>query len=188
MAPSFQGLEGLGFSDQVLFHQFGSGPVANPPFKLIHKAFESIVDQQPNVIAVEHDGLSLTYAELERAANGLANRLIVMDLQPRQRVCLVIQRSLPMIIAMLAVLKSGCQYVPLDGQVTTESALHHIMKDTGAPFVLCLKKFQQKIEQLADPTIRIVVLDSSLEKPESQWRPELDINESDGAYAIYTSG
>ena len=188
MAPSLLALESLGFSDQVLFHQFGLGAVVNSSSELIHIAFERIVDQQPDVIAVEHDGKKLTYAELDGAANGLANRLIVMGLEPRRPVCLVVQRSLPMVIGMLAVLKSGCQYVPLDGQVTIESALSHIMTDTGAPFVLCMEKFRQKIEPLVDTATKIVVLDSSLDQYESKRRQKLDIDKSDGAYIIYTSG
>lgn len=93
-----------------------------------------------------------------------------------------------MAIAMLAVLKAGCQYVPLDGQVTAESALRHIMKDTEAPFVLCLEKFYAKVQQLAEPTARIIVLDSSIEEPGSTLRPYLQVNRADGAYCIYTSG
>jgi non-ribosomal peptide synthetase component F len=188
MASTFHGLDGLHFSDQILFHQFGLGPVAPSPFTLIHKVFEHIVDRQPNVVAVEQEGRALTYSELERAANGLANRLISMGLEPRQRVCLVVQRSLPMVIAMLAVLKCGCQYVPLDGQVTAESALRHVIEDTATPLVLCLEKFYSKTQQLVGPGSRIVILDASLERPESQWRPEVDVSEYDGAYVIYTSG
>ncbi|KAL2069906.1 hypothetical protein VTL71DRAFT_14585 [Oculimacula yallundae] len=188
MTSSFQGLEGLTFAEQVLFNQFGRGRDVATAFSTIHSAFESKVDQQPNAIAVEQDGRSLTYQELERAANGLANRLISMGLEPRQRVCLVVQRSLPMAIAMLAILKAGCQYVPLDGQVTAESALRHIMKDTQAPFILCLEKFYTKVQQLAEPTARIVVLDSSLEAPESTLRPRIPVGRGDGAYCIYTSG
>ncbi|KAH7346805.1 hypothetical protein BKA65DRAFT_585874 [Rhexocercosporidium sp. MPI-PUGE-AT-0058] len=188
MTSSFQGLESLTFADQVLFNQFGRGRNIPTPFSTIHTAFESKVDQQPKTVAVEQDGRSLTYQELERAANGLANRLISMGLEPRQRVCLVVQRSLPMAIAMLAVLKAGCQYVPLDGQVTAESALRHIMKDTQAPFVLCLEKFYARVQQLAEPTARIVVLDSSIEEPESTLRPNLHVSRADGAYCIYTSG
>lgn len=188
MASSFQGLEDLTFSDRILFNQFGRGRVEPPPFKQIHKAFENVVDQQPNVIAVEQDGRNLTYHELEKAANGLANRLISRGLEPRQRVCLVVQRSLPMVIAMLAILKCGCQYVPLDGQVTAESALRHVFKDTGAPYILCLDKFQEKVQRLADTQTKIVVLDSSLEEPESWDRPQVRIQKFDGAYAIYTSG
>ncbi|KAG4418099.1 hypothetical protein IFR04_008760 [Cadophora malorum] len=188
MTSSFQGLESLTFADQVLFNQFGRGRNIHTPFSTIHSAFESKVDEQPDTIALEQDGRSLTYQELERCANGLANRLISLGLEPRQRVCLVVQRSLPMAIAMLAVLKAGCQYVPLDGQVTAESALRHIMKDTEAPFVLCLEKFYAKVQQLAEPTARIIVLDSSIEEPGSTLRPYLQVNRADGAYCIYTSG
>ncbi|KAF8849268.1 nonribosomal peptide synthetase 12 [Acephala macrosclerotiorum] len=184
----FQGLEGLAFSDQVLFNQFGRGRDIPTPFRTVHQAVEAIVDQQPNVIAVEQDGRNLTYYELEMAANGLANRLISMGLEPRQRVCLVVQRSLPMAIAMLAILKSGCQYVPLDGQVTAESALKHIINDTKAPFILCLEKFYDKVQKLAPYGTTIVVLDSSLEEPSSFTRPVVQVSKQDGAYAIYTSG
>jgi len=188
MAPSFQSLEGLSFSDQILFNQFGRGLDAPSPFQLIHRAFERIVDEQPNVVAVEQDGRNLTYHELEKAANGLANRLISMGLERRQRVCLVVQRSLPMVIGMLAILKVGCQYVPLDGQVTAESALRHIMRDTRAPFILCLEKFYDKVQQLAEPGTTIVALDASLEAPAEATRPDVQITKSDGAYCIYTSG
>jgi non-ribosomal peptide synthetase component F len=188
MAGSFQGLEGLSFSDQILFNHFGHGSHLPSPFTLIHKAFEHVVDQQPDTIAMEHDGRSLTYLELERAANGLANRLIAMGLPPRQRVCLVVQRSLPMVIAMLAILKCGCQYVPLDGQVTAESALRHIMKDTNSKYVLCLEKFHSKVMEIADPACRIVVLDGSLEQPASIRKPLVLVTKFYGAYCIYTSG
>lgn len=188
MNPPFNGLEDLTLADQVLFNQFGYGPELPTPFSLVHRAVEAIVDAQPSSIAVEQDGRSLTYHELETAANGFANRLISMGLQPRQRVCLVVQRSLPMVIAMLAVLKCGCQYVPLDGQVTAESALRHIIKDTKAPFVICLEKFHSKVQKLTDPASTIVVLDASLNEPKSAVRPNVNVDTTDGAYVIYTSG
>lgn len=184
----FQGLEGLSFSDQVLFTQFGRGQEVSTPFKTIHEAFESKVDQQPNVIAVEQEGQSLTYQQLENASNGLANHLISMGLQPQQRVCLVVQRSLPMVIAMLAILKSGCQYVPADGKITADGALSHIMKDTDARFVLCLAQFEDKVRRLAPEGISIVPLESALVEPTSTQRPIPPVNGMDGAYAIYTSG
>jgi non-ribosomal peptide synthetase component F len=184
----FQGLECLSFSDQVLFTQFGKGREVPTPFKTIHEAFQSKADQQPDAIAVEQESRTLTYHELENASNGLANHLISMGLQPQQRVCLVVQRSLSMVIAMLAILKCGCQYVPLDGQVTAESALSHIMKDTDARFVLCLERFEDKVRRLAPQGVSIVRLDTAVEEPTSIQRPIVDVKSTDGAYAIYTSG
>lgn len=188
MSSSLQGLEGLPLSDQILFSQFGRGPELPPAFRTIHEAFENVADQQPNVIAVEQGGLNLSYHDLERAANGLATCLISMGLESQQRVCLVVKRSIPMVIAILAVLKCGCQYVPLDGQVTTDSALRHIIKDTKAPFILCLENFYGKVQRLADSSSTIVVLDSSFEKNIVSQRPNIRVSGSDGAYAIYTSG
>ncbi|KAF4624058.1 hypothetical protein G7Y89_g14114 [Cudoniella acicularis] len=152
---------------------------------------EHVVDfgsTHPNVIDVEQDGRSLAYHELEKAAKGLANRLISTGLEPGQRVYLVVQRSLPMVITMLAVLKCGSQYVPLNGQVRAETALRHIMKDTGAPYVLCLEKFHQKVQQLAEFHSEIIVFDSSLEDSEFSHRSSVRVRKSDGAYAIYTLG
>jgi non-ribosomal peptide synthetase component F len=188
MAALFQDLGDLTFADQILFSQFGRGRNLPPLFGTVHKAFENMVDQQPNVIAVEQEGRNLTYLELEQAANGLASRLVSMGLKPRQRVCLIVQRSLQMVIAILAVLKCGCQYVPLDGQVTADSALRHIIKDTKAPFILCQEKFLKRIQQFADTSSTIFVLDSSLEEHIPSQRPNIHVNTSDGVYAIYTSG
>ncbi|PBP17989.1 hypothetical protein BUE80_DR011234 [Diplocarpon rosae] len=187
MESPFHGLEGLTFSDQILFNQFGRGSKQPTPFETIHEAFEHIADKQPNTIAAEQDGRSISYYELERAANRLANRLISMGLKPRQRVCLVVQRSLSMVVAMLAVLKAGCQYVPLDGQVTAEEALRHVIEDVKAPFILCLEKFHIKVSFLAEPTTRIVIVDDHFRDSESPQRPGLQVSRSDGAYAIYTS-
>lgn len=186
---SFQALEQLSFTDQLLFSQFGSGLDDPSAFTSVHRAFEGVVDQYPSNIAVEHDGSSLTYAELDNAANDLSNRLIALGLQPQKRVCVVVQRSLPMVIAMLAVLKAGCQYVPLDGQVTAESALRHIFHDTQASYILCLERFRHKAELLADPSSTIVVLDGILqESSRDVCRPNIEVRKSDGAYVIYTSG
>lgn len=111
-----------------------------------------------------------------------------MGLTPQQRVCLVVQRSLPMIVSILAILKCGCQYVPLDGQVTADSALQHIIKDTQSHFVLCLEKFHKKVSDMVDPATQIVVLDKALEQVVSPSRPSIDVRGVNGAYCIYTSG
>jgi non-ribosomal peptide synthetase component F len=115
MQNYFYRLETLSPTDRSLFNHFGRGQSIWPPFSLIHQAFENVVDTQPQSMAVDHDGRSMTYRELEEAANILASRLMLQGLRHQQRVCLVVQRSSFMTIAILAVLKCGCQYVPLGG-------------------------------------------------------------------------
>jgi len=188
MSSSFHSLEVLTSSDQVLYNKFGRGQSSPPTITIIHHAFESIVDQQPNVSAVEHDGGTLTYHELENASNRLASSLVEMGLKPQQRVCLVVQRSLPMVIAMLAILKCGCMFVPLDGQVITDVMLQHVIHDTQAAFVLCLDRFRKKVQCLANHFMKLVVLDTAFDDLRSPVRPNVEMDKSNGAYLIYTSG
>jgi non-ribosomal peptide synthetase component F len=179
-------------TDQNLFHTFGDGLRIDPPFSLIHSAFESIADSQPLSPAVEHDGIIMSYREIEEAANILANKLIVKGLRPRRRVCLVVQRSTFMVIAILAILKCGCQYVPIDGGVIPEHSLRHIFRDTEASFILCLEKFLNRVQQVACPESCIIALDNAkatdLDLPTMRMRPKVSVESCDGAYIIYTSG
>lgn len=184
----FSGLSGLPQEDRVLLSRFGRGPALKVPHATIHEAFESIADSHPQQVAARFNGQSITYQELDLAANQLANYLIANRLQPRQRVCLVVQRSITMLVGILAILKAGCQYVPVDGGVCSAEAMAHIFQDTGAQFILSLSKLEEKVRQNAGSSKTIVLLDSKLEASYSQERPRIHVDSQDGAYAIYTSG
>lgn len=187
----FSELETLCPTDRDLFRRFGHGARVEPEFSLVHKAFEDVVDTQPSLVAAEHDGNTVTYQELEYLSNALANRLIQNGLRPRQRVCLVLQRSIDMVVAILAVIKCGCQYVPLDGGVVPGNVMLHIFHDTQAQFVLCLEKFHNKVQQLAGPATTVIVLDAPIDGKSSSIsteRPAVSLDSSDGLYIIYTSG
>lgn len=187
----FHELESLCPADRDRFLRFGHGSRVEPKFSLVHKAFEDVVDTQPSLVAAEHDGNTVTYHELERLSNVLANSLIRSGLQPRQRVCLVLQRSIDMVVAILAVIKCGCQYVPLDGGVVPDNVMSHIFEDTQAKFVLCLEKFHHKVQQCAGSTTTIVVLDAPKDEKSSSVsteKPAVSLDSSDGLYIIYTSG
>ena len=191
MALPLQNLSSLSPEDRILFQSYGQGPKIPAPFSLVHKAIENTIDNNYMSPAVVHSGRSITYGELERDANILANRLISMGLQPRQRVCLVYQRSIPMVIAILAVLKCGCQYVPMDGGVVSDESLVHILKDTAAPVVLCLEKFYQRCKQFAPQDTFILALEDLLDNSHeraSDARPHAEVSTDDGVYVIYTSG
>jgi len=187
-----QGLGSLSPVDRELFNQFGRASRVEPTFSLVHQAFENIVDSQPSSVAVEHDGNTITYHDLEKLSNKLANSLIRKGLKPRQRVCLVLQRSINLVVAILAVLKCGCQYIPLDGGVVPDNVMAHIFKDTQAQYVLCFEKFHHRVQQFTTHTNTIVILDAARDEEStssiSGGRPVVSLNSSDGAYIIYTSG
>jgi len=155
---------------------------------LVHEAFEKIVDAHPTVTAATFSGRCISYQQLDEAANRLANRLIHAGLTPKQRVCLVVQRSFEMLVGIFAILKAGCQYVPVDGGVASEVALTHILTDSGARFVLCLPKFWERTAKIAREDSVIVALDNDVGASFPSTRPSVQVSRYDGAYAIYTSG
>jgi non-ribosomal peptide synthetase component F len=191
MNSQVSNLEGLSPSDRILFDHFGRGPLEEPSFTYLHHAFEHFADHHPSAIAVhQDDGTSITYAELERRANILSNRLISDGLLPRQRVCLVIQRSIHMVVAILAILKANCQYIPLDGGVVPDETLGHILCDAQAPLIVCLQKFEHKVRKQINDSASVLILDGGeqfLHGNEARPGSKIIIP-SDGAYIIYTSG
>jgi non-ribosomal peptide synthetase component F len=184
----FHGLDSLPYEQRILFSRFGRGASLRVPHTTIHEAFESAVDQQPRAIAAQFGEEKITYAELDVAANRLATYLIESGLQPRQRVCLVVQRSIQMLIGIFAVLKAGCQYVPVDGGISSEEALRHILTDAGAKYILCLPQFQDAVKQYAAQSAAVILLGQGAEAFCSRERPRIPVTSHDGAYAIYTSG
>lgn len=184
----FHELTGLALEHQTLISRFGRGPAVPVPYKTVHGAFESIVDAHPSTTAAKHHGKAITYGELDAAANRLANYLIESGLRPKQRVCLVAQRSFEMLVAIFATLKAGCQYVPVDGGISSDQALQHILRDTNSRFVLCLPKFEEKVKRLAEKEVVTVLLGMDVEAFSSKNRPCVCVSAADGVYAIYTSG
>ena len=185
----FNGLTHLSLEEQILVSRFGRGSTVIAPHSTVHKAFESIVDSHSSAIAAVFGDEQITYGDLDAAANRLANYLIETGLKPKQRVCVVVQRSLEMLVGIFAVLKAGCQYVPVDGTVSSDLALRHILKDTGSRFVLCLPKLEAKVRQCSEvEDVVIVLLGQGVEDFSSKERPQIPVSSQDGIYAIYTSG
>jgi non-ribosomal peptide synthetase component F len=184
----FHATSNLPGEDRIRISTFGRGPTVPVPHSVVHEAFEKIAAAHPNTIAATFAGNSLTYQQLDEAANRLANRLIHAGLRPRQRVCLVVQRSFEMLVGIFAILKAGCQYVPVDGGVASEVALTHILSDSGAKFILCLPKFWERTSKIAKQDAVIVSLDANVGADFPSTRPSVQVSRHDGAYAIYTSG
>jgi non-ribosomal peptide synthetase component F len=181
-------MSSLSVEDQALVSRFGRGSRLPVPHNIVHEAFESIVDAYPAVVAAIHGDRKITYHQLDLAANRLAHHLISSGLQPKQRVCLVVQRSLEMLIGLLAILKAGCQYVPIDGGVASDQALQHIFEDTEARFILCLPKYWDKVQQFARRDAIVLELGMDTGAFYSPLRPCVNVSANDGIYAMYTSG
>ncbi|KZV88846.1 nonribosomal peptide synthetase 12 [Exidia glandulosa HHB12029] len=172
--------------DRARFVEFGFGERQPVPFPTIHAAFEHQARSYPAATAVEHLSRSISYAALDASANKLAARLRQLGVRPGIRVCMLVQRSIPMVVGILAVLKAGGAYVPLDGGIVTDSTLEHVIADSGAPLVLALREFAPRVK-----TGRILCLEDIIAQDDNieyVGHVENLSTPNDAVYVIYTSG
>jgi len=149
--------------------------------------FEGVAEEHPDAIALIQDPIKLTYRELNARANGLARRLREVGVKPETLVACCFERSIEMIVAILAVLKAGGAYVPLD-PAYPKARLDLILEDTGRPHILTRKSLASSI--LAEQSSRILLFDEAESFLSSE--PEQNLEAAAGpknlAYVMYTSG
>ncbi len=152
----------------------------------VHELIEAQVAQTPTAVALVCGNQRLTYEQLNSQANQLAHYLQEQGVEPGQMVGLCMDRSLEMVVALLAILKSGGTYIPLD-PAYPPARIAHILDDAQAAVLITHSSLR---EQLPDSTAKVVWLDT-------EWNTirSLDkTNPSNGstgeqlAYVIYTSG
>ena len=152
----------------------------------LHRLFEARAERAASATALIFEGASSSYGELNNRANRLAHHLRALGVGPEMRVCLLLERSPEMIVGMLAILKAGGVYVPLDPTYPAER-LAFLLDDSGAHVCVTLRRF---FENHWPPNITVVCLDDDSEVIDEQ--PEHNLVSTSGpdnlAYVIYTSG
>lgn len=163
------------------------------PAACLHELFEGEASAHPNAPAITHEGTTLTYAELNARANRLAHLLLASSMRDEAPVAIAMQRSIDAIVAILAVLKSGRAYVPIDPDCPAER-VRFMLEDADAALLLTdratLASPSMKLEAGAGP--RTIVFDgpdaaSALERCASG-NPRVGVSRDAAAYIIYTSG
>jgi amino acid adenylation domain-containing protein len=152
----------------------------------IHELFEAQTERSPQHPALVFRGQQLTYAELNARANRLAHRLRQDGAASGSLVGVHMERSFEMVVALLAILKSGAAYVPYDPELPS-SRLKMMLEDSRPVCVITQRKLSGNLADYAGPTM---VLDSHSEGIDSQpdSNPRIPIEPRDAIYAIYTSG
>src|SRR6185369_16196287 len=157
-----------------------------PAGETIHQLFEAQVARTPGAVAVICGAEQVSYRELDQRANQLAHYLRRMGVRPEVKVGVLLERSVTMVVALLAVLKAGGAYVPLDPEYPSER-----LRFTIADAQLAVLLTQAALaEQLAAHEARVVRLDSDWQTiaGESELSPECALRAANLAYVIYTSG
>ncbi|WP_235430608.1 AMP-binding protein [Xanthomonas sp. MUS 060] len=148
----------------------------------VHELFEAQVAREPSAIAIAHGELALTYDELNTRANQLAHYLRKLGVRPDDRVAICMQRSIEMVVALLAVLKAGAAYVPLDPAYPPER-LAYILADCGAVMVLAVT---DAILPAPLELLRVNVDDTAVNAAQSD-SPGLRSHGGKSAYVMYGS-
>ncbi|WP_121616724.1 non-ribosomal peptide synthetase [Virgibacillus halodenitrificans] len=172
---------------QTLLFDWNNNKINFSKNAYVHELFEEQVERTPDLNAVEYKDKYLTYRDLNKYSNQLAHYLIRnTDIGSDKLVGICIDRSLEMVIAILAVLKAGGGYVPLDPQYPKER-INYILKDSKATTIITQEKYHK--EYIKDSTQKIFV-DSCWDsiKEENNDNIHRKTNSNDLSHVIYTSG
>ncbi|MGC5328161.1 amino acid adenylation domain-containing protein [Brevibacillus sp. SYSU BS000544] len=170
-------------SEQCLVHQFNHKNTGQWKEKTLHTLFEQQAARTPDQIAVTDETASLTYRELNEKANSLAWLLRKKGVMREKIVAIMTDRSIFMVVGMLAVIKAGGAYLPIDPDYP-EERINFMLTDSKADLLLTQKGlmdglcFEGEVMEIDDPCV--------YENPVGNLE---NINEEhDLIYVIYTSG
>ncbi|OIN45837.1 non-ribosomal peptide synthetase [Pseudomonas azotoformans] len=155
-------------------------PVTQP--QTLHARIEAQAARAPDAIAAVYQGRHLSYAQLNQQANALAHQLLERGVRPDDRVVILARRGLDTLVGLLAILKSGACYVPVDPAHPAER-LNYLLQDSDPVVVLTQHDLLHRLPPLTVPVIQ-------LDRPTFHLgtNPRVAISPSHLAYVIYTSG
>jgi amino acid adenylation domain-containing protein len=170
-----------------LFTEYNSTKTELPPGKFAHKLFSEQAERTPEAVAVIYEGQHFTYRELNERANQLAHYLRRSGVGPEVIVGICLQRSLELIVGLLAILKSGGAYLPLDPSYP-QARLAFILEDAAVKRVLTRTQLRSRLPRIENLQLMDVdaLWDLISQYPAEEFEPILFPDNL--AYVIYTSG
>ncbi|SDZ41128.1 nonribosomal peptide synthetase DhbF [Evansella caseinilytica] len=170
-------------------HDIGENSTAVLP-----QLFEEQVQRSPDFPAVVHNGIEVSYLQLNKQANKLAHLLIEKGIGPEKTVALALPRSVSMIAAVLAVLKAGGTYLPLDAAYPEERILY-MLEDARPTYIITDCDAAAQLPHFPGAELLILDEERTLKRlavkaetnPTNQLRIQ-PLSAAHAAYIIYTSG
>ncbi|MGY2438174.1 amino acid adenylation domain-containing protein [Pseudomonas sp. SDO52101_S400] len=171
-------------AESALLQQWNDTRADYPQGLTLHQRIEAQSVARPDAVAAEFQGQRLTYGALNRKANGLAHHLIGLGVRPDDRVAVVARRGLDTLVALLAVLKSGAGYVPVDPAHPPER-LSYLLGDCAPAIVLTQSELRERLPVMDAPLIEF----DRQSWPANVLNPDIaNLTAAHLAYVIYTSG
>ncbi|SFO23810.1 non-ribosomal peptide synthase domain TIGR01720/amino acid adenylation domain-containing protein [Pseudomonas sp. NFACC24-1] len=165
--------------------QAANHPQPYPTDIAVHQRIADLAALKPHATAVIFDGQRFSYGDLDRRANQLAHALIARGVAPETRVGVALPRSEGVIVALLAVLKAGAAYVPLDTSYPRER-LAYLIEDSGLALLLTDSRVSAQLP--LDGAAQVLELDRLDLSRQPLEAPSVQVDPQNLAYVIYTSG
>ncbi len=177
---------------------FAGRSFTDRPFPSLPALFRAQAAETPWAVAVRRGAHALTFAELDDASDRLARRLVALGARPETFVGVCLPREIPLVVALLAVLKSGAAYLPLDPAYPPER-LAWMLRDAKSRLVIGEEALLSRLATALaardlEAAAALAALTVVSPEPPAESAPEiegelgLEIDPSSLAYAIYTSG
>jgi amino acid adenylation domain-containing protein len=175
----------LGEAERTQLRAWGVNERRYADTEPVHRLIERQVQAHPEAIALIFGNSELSYAELNRRANRLAHRLIALGVEPEARVGIAVERSIDMIVGLLAILKAGGAYVPLDPEYP-QARLNYMATDSAIGLLLTQSHIRAGIPYPAHCVV--LELDRLNLDEEPEHDPTINLHGENLVYVIYTSG
>jgi len=155
----------------------------------VHELIEKQAQLFPDSPAVVSDDSVLTYRELDQKADQLSHYILSLKPSSDKYIGICMFRSFHLIVSILAVLKSGAAYIPLDPESPVHR-LRHLVQESGMKLLLTQKDSAKKIRGIVSNKIKIVSLEKQWEAiaKNEKTKPDMEFDPGSPAYVIYTSG
>lgn len=184
-------VEYIGADEKIQMDRWNDTYYPYPDEVCIHQLFERRVKETPDALAVISNKEKITYGKLNEQANVLAGRLQACGVGREALVAVCLERSIDMVIALLAVLKAGGAYLPIHPDLPYER-IQYMLTDSGTKVLIGRDHTSQLTDDLG---CQLVVMDSNAimfsnerNERDTEYSPSVINEPSDLAYVIYTSG
>ena len=169
--------------------EWNSEKVDYPVEATIHQLIDAAASENPDAVALVYKDREISYRELTALSNHIARSLIEMGVGPEVMVGVCMERSHNLIITLLAILKAGGVYVPLD-PIYPDEKLAYMVQNSTATILLTEKDQVAKFSYYAGKTIDVTSMFSQFEMDNETFYnlPPVEICSENSAYLIYTSG
>lgn len=178
---------GLMRADEIIsqLNTWNNTRVAYPKEKSLHQIISEKAAEVPNDIALKFHEETYTYRQLNEKANQLASVLIDEGVKVGDKVAISIDRSAQLVIGLLAIMKAGGIYIPLD-PIFPINRINYMLADSGAAVLITSQKYSGHYQSAAKELLLDEIWDTLSARPGSD--PPVAVKGNDLLYILYTSG